>query len=48
VGKLYEVQGLHPVPMTRAQFAKYIDDEHKKWVGVMRDAKIPRRTLGGR
>ncbi len=47
VSKLYQVQGLHPVPMTRAQFAKYIDEEHRKWVGVMRDAGIPRRTLGG-
>ena len=48
VSKLYEVQGLHPVPMTRVQFAKYINEEHKKWEAVVRDAKIPRRTLGGR
>jgi tripartite-type tricarboxylate transporter receptor subunit TctC len=47
VSKMYAVQGLHPVPMTRAQFAKYIGEEHKKWVAVVRDAKIPRRTLGG-
>jgi len=46
--RLYEVQGLHPVPMTRARFAKYINDDFKKWEKVVRDAKIPRRTLGGR
>lgn len=47
VSRLYEMQGLHAVPMTRAQFAKYIDEENQKWVGVVRDAKIPRRSLGG-
>lgn len=48
VGELYEKQGLNPDPKTRAQFAKYINADFKKWEKVVRDAKIPRRTLGGR
>lgn len=48
VSRLYGLQGLNASPMTRAQFAKYIDEETKKWVAVVRDNKIPRRSLGGR
>lgn len=47
VSKLYELQGLNPVPTTPAEFAKKIDEESKKWVDVVRANKIPRRSLGG-
>jgi tripartite-type tricarboxylate transporter receptor subunit TctC len=47
VSKLYELQGLNPVPTTPAEFARKIDEESKKWVDVVRANKIPRRSLGG-
>jgi tripartite-type tricarboxylate transporter receptor subunit TctC len=47
VSRLYEMQGLQSAPMTPAQFAKYIDEDNKKWVAVVRENKIPRRSLGG-
>jgi tripartite-type tricarboxylate transporter receptor subunit TctC len=47
VSKLYDAQGLNPVPTTPAEFAKKIDEESRKWVEVVRANKIPRRSLGG-
>ncbi len=47
ISRLYEKQGLNPVPTTPGEFAKKIDEESKKWVEVVRKNKIPRRSLGG-
>jgi len=43
VKSLYASQGLNPTPTTPAAFAKYFRSEIDKWVGVVREAKIPQR-----
>ncbi|OGA21919.1 MAG: hypothetical protein A3I02_12115 [Betaproteobacteria bacterium RIFCSPLOWO2_02_FULL_67_26] len=43
VRQLYASQGLNPVTTTPAEFAKHIDFQTKRWVGVVRAAKIPRQ-----
>lgn len=43
VKQVYAAQGITPRPTTPAQFARHIDAETKRWVEVVRVAKIPRR-----
>lgn len=43
VKQLYATQGITPRPTTPEQFARHIDAETKRWVEVVRAAKIPRR-----
>lgn len=43
VKQVYAAQGITPRPATPAQFARHIDAETKRWVEVVRVAKIPRR-----
>lgn len=43
VKQIYAAQGLTPRPTTPAQFAAHINTETKRWVEVVRVAKIPRR-----
>lgn len=38
--KVFTNQGLNAMPSTPAQFAKYLNAEIEKWVGVVRDARI--------
>jgi tripartite-type tricarboxylate transporter receptor subunit TctC len=38
--KVFTNQGLSAMPSTPAQFAKYLNAEIEKWVGVVRDARI--------
>ena len=38
--KVFANQGLNALPSTPAQFAKYLNAEIEKWVGVVRDARI--------
>jgi tripartite-type tricarboxylate transporter receptor subunit TctC len=47
VSRLYKQQGLNAVPTTPAEFGQKIDEESKKWLEVVRKAKIPQRSLGG-
>lgn len=41
--KIFVAQGLNSTPTTPAEFSEYIRSEIKKWVGVVRAAKIPQR-----
>jgi len=38
--RIFVAQGLNPTPSTAAQFTKYLDSEIRKWVGVVRAARV--------
>jgi tripartite-type tricarboxylate transporter receptor subunit TctC len=40
LARVYAAQGINPRPSTPAEFAKYLNSEIEKWVGVVRAANI--------